>query len=62
MYIIENTRLIPMDAERVLSDVDIVINAGTIASIQPHGRTPFDGATVIDGRGKVPFGDGIRPD
>lgn len=52
MYIIENTNLIPMDAERVLSGVDIVINAGKIASIENHGRTPFDGAMVVDGRGR----------
>lgn len=52
MHIIENTNLIPMDGERILKGVDIVINAGKIASIEEHGRTPFDGAEVIDGSGK----------
>ncbi|MGC2872285.1 amidohydrolase family protein [Ihubacter sp. rT4E-8] len=53
MYIIQNTNLLPMDAERVLSGVDIVIDAGIIRHIAQAGQIAFDQrASVIDGTGK----------
>ena len=50
---ITNVTVLPMDAERTLSDQTVIIRDGRIVSVGPSQRTTVPaGATMIDGRGK----------
>lgn len=52
-YAFTNVSVVPMDAERVLPDHTVVVEAGVIAAVGPAAATPVPaGATLIDGRGK----------
>ena len=53
---IEGVSVIPMDSERVLSDMTVLVGGGRVLAVQPTGQTDEseipDGATRIDGRGR----------
>jgi imidazolonepropionase-like amidohydrolase len=50
---ITHVTVLPMDADRALSDQTVVIDGGRIAALGPAASTPVPrGATVVDGRGK----------
>ena len=50
---ITHVTVLPMDADRALSDQTVVIAGGRIAALGPAVSTPVpSGATVVDGRGR----------
>lgn len=52
MYMIKNVNLIPMDRERVLAGMDVIVEDGKIQRITPCGQSGFEDAEKIDGSGK----------
>jgi imidazolonepropionase-like amidohydrolase len=52
-YAFTNVNVIPMDAERVLADQNVIVAGGRITGVGPAASTAVPtGATRIDGRGK----------
>jgi imidazolonepropionase-like amidohydrolase len=52
-YAFTNVNVIPMDAERVLAEQNVIVTGGQISAIGPAASTAVPaGATQIDGRGK----------
>ena len=53
---IEGVSVIPMDAERVLSDMTVLIGGGRVLAVQPSAEVPEsdipEDATRVDGRGR----------
>ena len=49
---IEGVSVIPMDSQRVLSDMTVLVGGGRVLAVQPSGEAEIpDGATRVDGRG-----------
>mgnify|MGYP001823795594 CR=1 FL=1 len=52
-YVFADVNVVPMDSERVIRGVDVVVDAGRIVAVGSGLSTAFPaGATVIDGTGK----------
>jgi len=52
-YAFTNVNVLPMDAERVLADHTVIVEAGRITALGPATSTPIPAAAIrIDGRGK----------
>ena len=50
---IEGVSVIPMDSQRVLSDMTVLVGGGRVLAVQPSGEAEIpDGATRVDGRGR----------
>ena len=50
---IEGVSVIPMDSQRVLADMTVLVGGGRVLAVQPSGEAEFpDGATRVDGRGR----------